>query len=111
MSHFFHLKIVIFTTIKIHSILLHGRIILMIHFLAHFIQSPFGNITFYKTDRTDPVSRAQIEVRTNGEMSLAKTLLGTIGDNYTVSTEEQIKCVFDDNLEVILLISPFKPML
>ena len=57
------------------------------------------------------MSRAQIDVRPNGEVSLAKTLLGTIGDNYTVSTEEQIKCVFDDNLEVILLISPFKPML
>ena len=57
------------------------------------------------------MSRAQIEVRQNGEVSLAKTLVGTIGDNYTVSTEEQIKCVFDDNLEVILLISPFKPML
>ena len=46
------------------------------------------------------MSRAQIEVRPNGEVSLAKTLLGT------VRTEEQIKCVFDDNLEVILLISP-----
>ena len=76
------------------------------------IQSPFGNITFYKTNRTDPVSRAKIEVRQNGEVRLAKTLLGTVGDNFTVSTEEQIKCVFsDDNLEVILLISPLKPML
>ena len=51
------------------------------------------------------MSRAQIEVRPNGEVSLAKTLLETVGDNFTVSTEEQIKCVFDDNLEVILLIS------
>ena len=57
------------------------------------------------------MSRAQIEVRPNGEVRLAKTLLGTVGDNFTVSTEEQIKCVFDDNLEVILLISPLKPML
>ena len=56
------------------------------------------------------MSSAQIEVRPNGEVSLAKTLLGTVGDNFTVSTE-QIKCVFDDNLEVILLISPLKPML
>ena len=57
------------------------------------------------------MSRARIEVRPNGEVSLAKTLLGTVWDNFTVSTEEQIKCVFDDNLEVILLISPLKPML
>ena len=57
------------------------------------------------------MSRAQIEVRPNGEVSLAKTLLGTVGDNFTVCTEEQIKYVFDDNLEVILLISPLKSML
>ena len=57
------------------------------------------------------MSRAQIEVRPNGEGSLAKTLLGTVGDNFTVSTEEQIKCVFGNNLEVILLISPLKSML
>ena len=50
------------------------------------------------------MSRAQID-RPNGEVSLAKTLLGTVVNNFTVSTEEQIKCVFDDNLEIILLIS------
>ena len=50
------------------------------------------------------MSRAQIEVRPNGEVSLAKTLLGTVRIISVVSTEEQIKCVFDDNLEVILLI-------
>ena len=73
--------------------------------LLILIQSPFGNITFYKTDRTDNVCTVQIEVRPNREVSLAKTLLETVGDNFTVSTEEQIKCVFDDNLVVILLIS------
>ena len=57
------------------------------------------------------MSRAQIEVRPNGEVRLAKTLLGTVWDNFTVNTEEQIKCVFDDNFEVILLISPLNPML
>ena len=49
------------------------------------------------------MSRAQIEVRPNCKVSLANTVLGTVGDNVTVNTEEQIKCVFDNNLEVICL--------
>ena len=90
-SHFLHLKIVIFTTIKIHSIL-HGHINLMILCFAHFDSESLWKHHLLQDCGTDPVSRAQIEVRPNGEVSLAKTLLGTGGDNFTVSTEEQIKC-------------------